>query len=251
MSIFRRAPQELSLDRLSSSTSDLDPFERELLEAITSAVVPPHAKDAIWPALCEQAAAEVATQQRLSVFRRALEGAPAKAVLAFPAIAGLGIVAFISMRHFSRPPPRNVPAPIAIRSATPSAPPVGTAVADVVVPTASASTSQPTKERIDVAGALPRGAHQPDDELGQEVALLVRARAELRAGNARAAQITLAQMQSQFPGRSFGQERQVLGILAQNAIGNRSAARQAAAAFVKAHPESPHAAQLLHVLEQD
>jgi outer membrane protein assembly factor BamD (BamD/ComL family) len=86
--------------------------------------------------------------------------------------------------------------------------------------------------------------------LEREIALLARARAKLRAGDAHGAQATLAQMQSQFPDRALRQERLVLGILAQNALGNREAARRSALLFVKAHPESPHDAQLARLIDQ-
>jgi hypothetical protein len=241
---------------LSSPTSDLDSFERELLGAIPSAAVPARAKDAIWPALSVQAAQ--VPMQRLSVFRRALQGGTTKAAISLPVVAALGAAAFISLSHSSKRHAPNLAAPTSVvMSAAPSPPTAEATAADVATPieatpSATASASPAENARVGLANAQARvGSRNHEDDLGREVAMLARARSELRAGNARATLSTLAQMQNQFPDRAFGQERRVLGILAQNAIGNPNAARQAAAAFVKAHPESPHAAELRHILEQD
>ena len=114
--------------------------------------------------------------------------------------------------------------------------------ADLGAPTASAPSEATAHHR---AAAAPSST-----DLEREIALLAQARAQLRAGNAAGAQITLSQMQSQFPDRALHQERQVLKILAQNALGNRESARRSALAFIKAHPESPHDAQLQRMMAQ-
>ena len=82
------------------------------------------------------------------------------------------------------------------------------------------------------------------ERLRQESALLTRARAELRGGNARAAQATLARMQRAFGNGALGQERSVLNIEALAAEGNATAAARGARAFIAAHPESPHVVAL-------
>jgi hypothetical protein len=88
------------------------------------------------------------------------------------------------------------------------------------------------------------------DHLREESLLLARARAELRGGNARAAQAILARMQTKFPRGALSQEREVLVIESLAARGNTVAAERSARVFVAAHPESPHAVQMRRYLEQ-
>ncbi|HWZ91357.1 MAG TPA: hypothetical protein VNW92_20990, partial [Polyangiaceae bacterium] len=215
--------------------------------------VPPHAKDAIWSALLLEGARLPA--QRPSVFRRALRAGPAKGIIALSTILALGSAAVPTLRHALRPRAPNLAQTNVEMSAGPFLSATDAAAAGVAktatTASATASAVAPEKERVATATGPHRGVMRTrDDDLGREVALLARARAELRVGEPRAALSTLAQMQS-HPGHAFGQEREVLGILAQSAIGNKAAARQAAAGFVKAHPESPHAAELRPLLEQD
>ena len=66
---------------------------------------------------------------------------------------------------------------------------------------------------------------------------MFQARDELNAGNPAAALKTCDQMAKQYPGGQHAQEREYIAIQAL-AMGNRSAARSRAEAFLKAWPTS-------------
>jgi hypothetical protein len=80
----------------------------------------------------------------------------------------------------------------------------------------------------------------------EEFELTNQARAELRAGHPAAALAALTEAQRRFPGGAgvLGQEREVIAIEALAASGQVTTARQRAAAFLQAHPQSAHAARL-------
>jgi len=78
------------------------------------------------------------------------------------------------------------------------------------------------------------------DALKAESALLSKARAELRSGNAVGAQASLDKLQAQFPKGVLVQEREVLTIEVLHARGNVEGARRRAKAFLSAYPKSPH-----------
>ena len=250
------SPRKLAIERLSSPTSELDSFQREALARSPSIDIPADAKDAVWAALAAQLmavapaspAAPSGSTPPTSGVRLAARAASGKAWLALPAFIGLGVLAFVALR---RPP---VPALHAAASVSPLA---LVAPSAEPVPVPEVIGSSPVAASPADPGAPAPSAHRitstassSGSDLEREIALLAQARAQLRAGDARGAQATLARIQSQFPDRSLRQERQVLGILAQNAQGNREAARRSALAFVKAHPESPHDAQLQRLIDQ-
>jgi hypothetical protein len=103
-------------------------------------------------------------------------------------------------------------------------------------PSEPASPSPPPK-RVD-SNARSR------DSLEDESALLTEARAELRAGDARASMATLDRLRAQFPKGVLAQEREVLGIEVLAALGDAEGASGKARAFSDAHPNSPHTARL-------
>jgi hypothetical protein len=82
------------------------------------------------------------------------------------------------------------------------------------------------------------------DALAAESGLLQNARAELRRGNLDEAGQALTQLSRRFPRGVLNQERDVLRIELLSARGDVAGARRLAARFLRAHPESPHAAQL-------
>jgi predicted Zn-dependent protease len=96
----------------------------------------------------------------------------------------------------------------------------------------------------------PVGKLKRVDLLGAESALLTEARAELRRGDASAAQVTLDRLRSQFPKGVLVQERDVLAIEVSIARGNREAAKRMARAFVESYPKSPHSTKLRSFLEE-
>ena len=230
----------------------LDSSQRDALANSPAINIPTGAKEAVWAALAPQLGAGPSA----SAARLAVQGAASKAWLALPALVGLGAIAFFGLRHPSAHPPAlalpSVAAPVLL------APPVNNGAAPVapnaanpaVITPSAADTGAPASSPAPEASTHHRAAAPSSADLEREIALLAQARAQLRAGNAAGAQATLSQMQSQFPDRALHQERQVLKILAQNALGNRESARRSALAFIKAHPESPHDAQLQRMMAQ-
>jgi outer membrane protein assembly factor BamD (BamD/ComL family) len=73
----------------------------------------------------------------------------------------------------------------------------------------------------------------------------------LQQGNPSEALQLLADAAQRFPGGVLGQERELLSIEALAASGQSASARQRAAAFMQAHPDSAHAARLAPFLPQN
>jgi len=82
------------------------------------------------------------------------------------------------------------------------------------------------------------------DPLSVEAAMITRARAQLRGGDAPAALSTLSRLRSRARNGALGQERELLTIQALSALGQTEAARRRARAFVASYPDSPHASQV-------
>lgn len=87
-----------------------------------------------------------------------------------------------------------------------------------------------------------------DPRHAAELALLRKARAQLRAGEPFSAQLTLQQLAQRFPHGKWAQRREVLAIEVQRVVGPPSAAKRAARAFAQAHPYSPHIGPLKPLL---
>ncbi len=244
--------------RLSSPTSDLDSFQRQALANSPAIDIPPDAKDAVWAALAAQLAAgapPASTPPPASGVRLAVQAAGSKVWLALPALVALGALAFVALRPHAQPTARAVlavtqPAVIAPAIAPGAPAPVLNVSSPISASSADPGAPAPSAVPETSAHRVASSASASANDLEREIALLAQARAQLRSGDAHGAQATLAQMQSRFPDRALHQERQVLSILTQNALGNRVGARRSAAAFVKAHPESPHSAQLQRLVEQ-
>lgn len=83
-----------------------------------------------------------------------------------------------------------------------------------------------------------------EDDLEAESALVRRARAALRDGDARAALAALDEHGRRFPGGTLAEERDVQRVRAFCAAGDTARAERAARAFVEAHPGSVHAAHM-------
>ena len=88
------------------------------------------------------------------------------------------------------------------------------------------------------------GLADKSDPLSVEAAMIAKARAQLRGGDATAALATLGRLQSRSHNGALGQEREVLTIQALSALGQTEAAQRRARAFVSNCPDSPHASQL-------
>ncbi|HEY3666853.1 MAG TPA: tetratricopeptide repeat protein [Polyangiaceae bacterium] len=249
-------------ERLLSSISDSDDLERELLASIQRVDPPAGAQAEGWARLSAQIAAVglVGTAHgsaaAASAGSAAAQGAAAASgiakvgllpaslqlltgkvaiALAFGAVAVGTSAVWVRASRANRTPPAAVLAPqaaqalaTALSAATPAAPDP----ALQLVPDSDPSKPSPSADQ------------RRRDMLSAESALLTQARAQLRNGDANAAQQLLSTLHSKFPKGMLRQEREVLTIEVLSARGNKDAARRRARAFIAAYPESPHSAQL-------
>lgn len=110
-------------------------------------------------------------------------------------------------------------------------------------PTAAAA---PAVDALDEPAEFAPDARDPRH--AAELALMRKARAQLRAGEPFSAQVTLQQLGQRFPHGKWAQRREVLAIEVQRVVGPPSAAKRAARAFAQAHPYSAHMAPLKPLL---
>jgi hypothetical protein len=255
--------------RLLNAQSGGDAIERELLASVRRAGPPAGAKDEAWRAIAVQlaagAAATAASGASVAAARAGagslLPGALAGKIALTVAAGGVAIGGYLAAQHAFAPaasnavPSRARPALSADHGAAP-APGGGASSAPLQAVTTAAPQVQaePAAEPAPIAEPerAIRRAVEPRraDLLAAESAWLAQARAQLRAGDARAAQATLEQLHARFPRGELDQEREVLAIEVLSAQGNAAAARRRARAFVATHPRSPHSATLTRFLDR-
>lgn len=252
-------------ERLLSSISDSDDFERELLASIHRMDPPANAQADGWARLSAQiatvslvgtahgtAAAASAAQGGLAAAQGAATASGASATGLIPAafkilssklavalaMSGVAVGAsavWVETHKHSAPPP----SPVAAQQVQA---PVSTQLA-----AALPAEPDPALQLVpdsDLGKQSPSADQHRRDMLSAESALITQARAQLRNGDADAAQQLLRTLHKKFPKGMLRQEREVLTIEVLAARGNASAAQQRARAFIAAHPESPHSAQL-------
>jgi hypothetical protein len=240
--------------RLLSAHGGASGLERELLESLPNMGPPEGAKARAWEALALQLATatlvgtSVSTAKAASVVTNASlsKGALGTKIIAVVIAGGLsagGGIWALSPSHEAAPR-ASVPAPTPVAArAKAEAPEVRAEAAAENLEEESAVDAEISHKPRRVS-ALKR-----QDALLRESALLKEARAQLRAGDAKAAQASLGRLASEFPDGVLGQEREVLAIAVLSAEGQVERAQQRAKAFVKAHPRSPHSAALQGLLE--
>jgi hypothetical protein len=111
-------------------------------------------------------------------------------------------------------------------------------------PTGDAPAAAPEPGPAGAGAPLPGSPEERASRLREENELLGQARGALRSGDPGRAMLLLEQARQKFPGGVLGQEREALAIEALAKGGARDVASARAAAFIKAHPTSPHAARL-------
>jgi hypothetical protein len=173
-----------------------------------------------------------------------------------------GAVALIATYSVVAPAPRPEPvqSPVAVVAApvvaSPPAGPIGERAVRVPEPVASAAAlATPNAERrvpseartTAAAGtveAVPAPAsvevveRERETMLREEGRLVGEARDSLRRGDATGALAQLEQIRTRFPGGALAQEREALAIEALARSGQRAAASNRAAAFLRAYPTS-------------
>ena len=238
-------------ERLLSISSGSDPLERELLGSVRHVGPPDGAKDQAWRAI----AGQIAVFAAVGAVSSSTAAAASKAgigtmatwalstkVVAVVAAGGLALGGgYLAMRGVSESSPavapRTVVAPVT--HAAPVAPQAPKQVESVAPPEDTPAEDAPSRKL------------EPHrlDALKAESALLTEARAELRSGDAAAAQGSLDRLQAQFPKGMLTQEREVLAIEVLSARGNVEGAKRRAKAFVARYPKSPHSAKLARFLD--
>jgi hypothetical protein len=252
--------------RYLSTTGDEHGIERSLLRGLRDVAAPPHAKAETWTRLQTQLAATAVVTAGAVAAQSVGGAAPGSAagagvvstptglatsgVLRTVAIKlGLGVLVAGSMTvgavalwpratpvmtSRTMAPARSVPAPVV----APRAPDPRTLPAPVTENPGAAPIAQPdsrpTRPRRPEAVITP-------DPLSVEAAMITRARAQLRGGDAPAALSTLSRLRSRARNGALAQERELLTIQALSALGQTEAARRRARAFVASYPDSPHA----------
>lgn len=254
-------------ERLLSNLSDHDELERELLASIQRIEPPANAQTEGWARLSAQIAtlALIGTAHGTAAAATAQAGtAAAQGAATTSGASGAGLVPAAFKLLGSKFAVALAVGSVAVGA---SAVWVQRAHQAARAPAASAKLAEPVSAQL--SAALPAAPDQalqlvPDsdpgkqspsadqrrrDMLSAESALLTQARAQLRNGDVNAAQQVLSTLHKKFPKGMLRQEREVLAIEVLAARGNQEAARQRAQAFIAAHPESPHSAQLSRFAE--
>jgi hypothetical protein len=251
-------------ERLLSSISDSDHLERELLASIHRMDPPSDAQAEGWARLSAQIAAVslVGTVHATAAAASAAQGglAAAHGAAATSGVSATGLIPAALKILSSKLAVALAVSGVAVGASAvwvethkPSAPPPSPVAAQQALPPVSAQLAaalpapDPALQLVpdsDPGKQSPSADQHRRDMLSAESALITQARAQLRNGDANAAQQLLRTLHQKFPKGMLRQEREVLAIEVLAARGNASAAQQRARAFIAAHPESPHSAQL-------
>ena len=246
-------------ERLLGSMNAGDELERDLLGSLRDVAPPSGAKGETWKRLAVQTAA-VAT---IGATSAALHGAARSSVaaaaqgtklLAAKIVAGAVIAGstaaggawWMHERSAAQPITQRVaaerlPVPETVTEKRPDPTTVEPAPA---APAERAFSAVPSPSKADRSSKNSDDARSHSDLLSLESRMLTEARAELRAGDPRAALQTLERLRVRSPKGVLMQEREVLNVQILSALGDNAAAKRKAKEFLDAHPESPHAAQL-------
>ena len=214
--------------------SDLNPDADKLVQATRAALKPSDAdRERVFAALLPQIGGGLGAD---GMGGAAQASAPAKATIfkISAALVGLGVAGgglYLALAPESRPAPAVVSVPA--NPAPVVAPPAAPALES---PTPMAPQAEPAPKRSPAAS---RSA----DNLAQEVAILSRASAELRAGRPAAALKALDEHQREFPSGVLAQERTAARIQALCALGRTKEAQPELARLSRTSPNSPHVAR--------
>jgi TolA-binding protein len=205
-------------------------FERELLDSLRSEE-PPRA---------------LTRRMRQGLVVAGLLTSAKTGVASFIAIAGLVTASagggWLALRHRAASPAVTAPSVatthVPARAAAPPLSPVGASAEPVRTETAP----------LPRPSARPAPGPSAAGDLHEEIALLDRARAAVRAGDGTGALAMLSDYQRRFGRGTFSQEATVLRVEALAKSGQMSAARKLGERFLAAHPESPHAERIERLL---
>ena len=246
---------------LTDEGSEATDFERELLLAGQGAGLSAPDKQAIWTGVALQclpvaggAAAGAAASKGAVAAKLGLGLTPlVKGLLIVAGLGGISGLAYVVVRaaEHGRPAPAAPHAPViaAGREASAAQSPAG--AEPVIAPdpepalVASAVTLPSAPPSASVAPGHAAAASESASALGDESAAVLAIRGALRAGDARSALRLLEQARLKFPHGALGQEREALTVEALAKAGNMKAASRKAEAFLRAHPTSPYASDVM------
>jgi len=250
-------------ERLLGSMNASDELERDLLGSLRDVAPPSGAKGETWKRLAVQTAAVTTIGASSTALHGAARSGVAAAVqgtkmlaakivvgavVAGSTVAGGGLwmhqrtVAQQAMRIAAPLDRPSQPLPEAVLP--PAAEPAPLAPAAVEPAEPAATASFPPSRVADRPPKTTDDTRTRNDLLSLESRMLTEARAELHAGDPRAALQTLERLRARSPKGVLAQEREVLTIQVLSALGENAAAKRKAKEFLEAHPESPHTAQL-------
>jgi len=249
-------------ERLLGSMNAGDELERDLLGSLRDVAPPSGAKGETWKRLAVQTVAVAtigATSTALHGAVRSSVAAAAQgtkmlvakivvgAVVAGTTVAGGGFWMHqrTAAQHATKigAPLDRPPSPLPEAVLPPAVEPAPLAPA-AVEPSERAAPAALAPNRAERQPKTTDDTHTRNDLLSFESRMLTEARAELHAGDPRAALATLERLRARSPKGVLVQEREVLTIQVLSALGDHAAAKRKAKAFLDAHPESPHTAQL-------
>jgi len=247
-------------ERWLKGSGDAESRERDLLLSIRDASPPKGAKDTAWLAIASQigvAAAALTPQAAAasgSVPSTATQASVGSALhglsaLKLAALVGIGLAgaggggAWLWLRQ-----PSPQPAQVAVELSSQ----VNEIAQEPPVPVVATQPEQPrpipTANASSVIRSTPKSV--ADATLALESSRLAEARTALRSGNPALAKRILLRLANELPKAALSQEREVLMIEALMAQGETASAQRRVRAFIAAHPNSPHSAQLTRFLGQ-
>jgi outer membrane protein assembly factor BamD (BamD/ComL family) len=114
----------------------------------------------------------------------------------------------------------------------------------VATVTAEAPADPPPAPATVAPAVRPPPSAAAKTSLAEEVALVERARAALRAGDLAAASAALDARDERFSRGALAEESEVLRVELASASGDRARAERLGRAFLARHPSSPHASRV-------
>jgi hypothetical protein len=215
--------------------------EEQLLLAGQQERLPEVERQAIWADIAARVAIPVPGQgPGATVSAIALSGAAGgRLIPGLVAVAVVGATAAAGYRALrpgqpQRGPERGEVTAPSRPSLAPSARPTG--VAESLAPVTSSSSAAPA--------VAPLASVALASQLREESLAVLGIRQALRSGDASSALKLLEQARARFPRGALGQEREALTIEALAQSGAHAAAERRAAAFLRAYPNSPYAADV-------
>ncbi len=231
------------IDEAGEEDEGASALERDLLRAGRPTLAA-RARDEVWLGLSAQLAAPLAPVGKgpVVVAKTAagakVVGSVAAAVKGAIVVAALGGGAVVGYRALGRAAPATIAAPAPSAVSPPPAPPP-----EPIVPS-SAPVLAPREQRPrPMAFVADASSHRPPaSRLAAEGRVVLEARQALRDGQPDETLRRLEAARVEFGDGALAQEREALMIEALARVGRRDEAHARAAAFLRAHPESPHAA---------